>query len=153
MLAMGIWWGIGFFGKVDRVDSELYVVTRIGHLCNIPLIPFESYIVETGTETKGLFGTRGFEGQPTALSWRSYSWAWLRFIMWVGAFLGFPLLLNLPEIGPGLGLAWQAVSITALIVTRKGLKASPERERSLRDEIQRVGAQRIGERSKFDIPE
>ena len=150
MIAMGIWWGSGFFGKVDRVDGEMYVVTRIGHLCSIPLIPLESYIVEAGSETRQVLGISEFTGQPTALSWRSYRWAWVRFFMWVGAFLGFPLLINIPEVGPLLGLAWQAASIIGLVTTRRGLKASPSRVMELEAELRQELTHRIGEPNHFD---
>jgi hypothetical protein len=67
--------GTRFFGRVDRIPGLCSVVTKCFHICWIPLVPIESFVV---LNTRG----RGFSrGVSIGLSARSYLTAWARLFL------------------------------------------------------------------------
>ena len=72
--------GVRLFGKSEIVPGVFFIVTRFFHICFIPLIPMQSFVV---------FEDGGGVALPS-LHWGSISMGWLRGLLLVGAgALGF----------------------------------------------------------------
>ena len=129
--------GERYAGPVDRVPGRCYVVTRVFHINNFPLVPLGGFLVVEGSETKSFIsGITECRGVTIPLSGKSYATALARVVMFIGGLLS---LLGLPVmaldihgaaavlVGPGLG-----VSLLVLWwMTRRGSIASPERANEL----------------------
>src|SRR4051812_9412435 len=66
--------GVRLFGKAEIVPGVFFIVTRFFHICFIPLLPMQSFVM--------------FDGSGAALPslhWGSISMAWLRGLLLVGA--------------------------------------------------------------------
>ena len=129
--------GERYAGPVDRVPGRCYVVTRVFHINNLPLVPLGGLLVEEGSETRTFIsGITECRGVRIPVSGKSFAWAFARVVMFLGGLLSFlgmvPILLDLHGaiamvFGPVLGLAL----LIAWWRTRKGLLASPARANEL----------------------
>jgi len=72
--------GSGLYGKCDHLPKLFYVATRFGHIWYMPLIPWQSYLVIDGTESR-----KDFSGCPIGLSAKSILLAYFRMISFLGA--------------------------------------------------------------------
>ena len=96
------------YGKADQVGDFCYVTTQFFHLWFIPLIPVQSFIILTGTESKNSLKTArpgdglahwlgvhesndSFEGRHINLSRKSILWAWIRALLYLSAPIVFGL--------------------------------------------------------------
>ena len=71
--------GIRLFGKAEIVPGVFFIVTRFFHICFVPLIPMQSFIIFGEPDGEG-------DGAPLAsLHWGSISMAYLRGLLFVGA--------------------------------------------------------------------
>lgn len=70
--------GSRLFGKVEEVPGLFHVATKFFHVNFVPLFPFESWIVVSGTQEHGVLGSswRGF--RLSSLRWGSALMGWLR---------------------------------------------------------------------------
>lgn len=139
-----ITFGTGYAGKVDRVPGLFYVTTKVFQVVNIPLVPLGSFIVREGTEEQSLVaGLHSFEGAPTALSMKSYFWAWAR-ALWFGAALlasigVLPLVLGFYKMPGFVYLGGMVAGILLLVLwvrSRRGLTATQERAMELAKQLQ-----------------
>ena len=65
------------FGRAEIVPGVFFIATRFFHICFIPLIPMQSFVI---------FAEAGGGGVALpALHWGSISMAWLRQLLLVGA--------------------------------------------------------------------
>jgi hypothetical protein len=72
--------GIRLFGKAEIVPGVFFIATRFFHVCFIPLLPLQSFVILPDGEGAALPGVH----------WGSISMAWLRGLLLVGAgVLGF----------------------------------------------------------------
>jgi hypothetical protein len=73
--------GVRLFGKAEIVPGVFFIATRFFHICFIPLIPMQSFVIfqDSAQDGAGL--------ALTALHWGSISMAWLRQLLLVGAAL------------------------------------------------------------------
>ncbi len=72
--------GVRLFGKAEIVPGVFFIATRFFHVCFIPLIPMQSFVIMADGEGAALPG----------LHWGSISMAWLRGLLCLGAaVLGF----------------------------------------------------------------
>lgn len=67
--------GVRLFGKSEVVPGVFFIATRFFHICFIPLIPMQSFVIADDGEAASL----------PALHWGSISMAWLRGLLLVGA--------------------------------------------------------------------
>jgi hypothetical protein len=67
--------GVRLFGKSEIVPGVFFIVTRFFHICFIPLLPMQSFVIFEGGDGVALPG----------LHWGSISMAWLRGLLLVGA--------------------------------------------------------------------
>jgi hypothetical protein len=142
--------GIGYVGKVDRVEGTGYRVTRAVQVINLPIVPLGGYVVREGSEVESLVaGLRSFHGWPAPLSWRSYAWALARSALFFGGCLAaigvLPLLLGVDA--RAVTFASVPVGVATLAAwwgTRRGLVASPARARDI------VAITRAGEAGRFE---
>jgi hypothetical protein len=109
--------GVGFYGKVDRVPGQFYVVTRFFHLYWVlPLFPVElrSYLVFEGPCAPE--HRICADGVPIPLSIKSLLFAWARGplaglgLLWIGS-LGFWI-----HAGVTGDTEWRAMLLTDLIL-------------------------------------
>lgn len=134
-----ITFGTGYVGKVDRVPGAGYVLTKVFQIVNVPFIPLGGYLVREGSEDESIVMMRSFEGTPRPICWRSFAWAWLRVLLFVGALaslLGFvPAWLGLRGPAFSSGLVLGIVLLVVWWRTRRGLLASPARAREIEAEL------------------
>jgi len=72
--------GVRLFGKTEIVPGVFFIATRFFHICFIPLIPMQSFVILADGEGAAL----------ASLHWGSISMAWLRGLLLLGAVvLGF----------------------------------------------------------------
>jgi hypothetical protein len=69
--------GVRLFGKAEIVPGVFFIATRFFHICFIPLIPMQSFVI--GEDPDG--GGAALPG----LHWGSISMAWLRGLLFAGA--------------------------------------------------------------------
>jgi hypothetical protein len=67
--------GVRLFGKAEIVPGVFFIATRFFHICFIPLIPMQSFVILADGEGAALPG----------LYWGSVSMAWLRGLLLAGA--------------------------------------------------------------------
>jgi hypothetical protein len=67
--------GVRLFGKAEIVPGVFFIATRFFHICFIPLIPVQSFVIFADGEGAALPG----------LHWGSISMAWLRGLLILGA--------------------------------------------------------------------
>jgi hypothetical protein len=77
--------GNRLFGKVEEVPGMFHVATKFFHVNFVPLLPFESWIVVSGSQEHGLLGSRWQGFRLSSLRWGSALMAWLRFGLVLGA--------------------------------------------------------------------
>ena len=71
--------GIRLFGKAEIVPGVFFIATRFFHICFIPLIPMQSFILSGEPDGEG-------EVAPlSSLHWGSISMAYLRGLLFAGA--------------------------------------------------------------------
>ena len=70
--------GARLFGKAEIVPGVFFIATRFFHICFIPLIPMQSFVVFVGEAGDG-------GAALPSLHWGSVSMAWLRGLLLVGA--------------------------------------------------------------------
>ncbi len=76
--------GVRLFGRAEIVPGVFFIATRFFHVCFIPLIPMQSFVIFQDAQDGG-----GGAALP-ALHWGSISMAWLRQLLLVAAaVLGF----------------------------------------------------------------
>jgi len=72
--------GVRLFGKTEIVPGVFFIATRFFHICFIPLLPMQSFVILADGEGAAL----------PSLHWGSISMAWLRGLLFLGAVvLGF----------------------------------------------------------------
>ena len=71
--------GVRLFGKAEIVPGVFFIATRFFHICFIPLIPMQSFVIFEDSEQDG--GGAALPG----LHWGSISMAWLRGLLFAGA--------------------------------------------------------------------
>lgn len=67
--------GVRLFGKAEIVPGVFFIATRFFHVCFIPLIPMQSFVILPDGDGAALPG----------LHWGSISMAWLRGLLALGA--------------------------------------------------------------------
>jgi hypothetical protein len=129
--------GERYAGPVDRVPGRCYVVTRVFHINNLPLIPLGGLLVIEGTESKTFIsGITTCDGVEIPVSGKSFACALARAVMFLGgllSLLGMPVIL-LDITGPAAILCGPLLGVALLLLwfmTRKGFHASPERANEL----------------------
>ncbi len=76
--------GVRLFGRAEIVPGVFFIATRFFHICFVPLIPMQSFVIFEDSAQGG-----GGAALP-ALHWGSISMAWLRQLLLVAAaVLGF----------------------------------------------------------------
>lgn len=71
--------GVRLFGKAEIVPGVFFIATRFFHVCFIPLIPMQSFVIFEDSQQEG-----GGAALPS-LHWGSISMAWLRGLLFGGA--------------------------------------------------------------------
>ena len=71
--------GVRLFGRSEIVPGVFFIATRFFHVCFIPLIPMQSFVIFQDADDAG-----GDAALPV-LHWGSISIAWLRQLLLVGA--------------------------------------------------------------------
>jgi hypothetical protein len=67
--------GVRLFGKAEIVPGVFFIATRFFHICFVPLIPLQSFVI----------GGDGDGAALPSLHWGSISMAWLRGLLLLGA--------------------------------------------------------------------
>lgn len=101
--------GVRLFGKAEIVPGVFFIATRFFHICFIPLIPVQSFIVFVGDEGEG-------GAALPSLHWGSISMAWLRGLLLVGAVVLGVMAWNKLEAQAPLAQARPMVAMAALCV-------------------------------------
>ncbi len=135
-----MWFGRLPYGKCDIVRGECFVATEFVHICWLPLIPIQSWVIIEGSiesydDYVGSFKLR-WEGVPIRFSWKSLLMALIRTSLLMlaiacGLYLGFLFLHWLggqrPIIETVVALGVLAIALAVYVISLKCVFANAER--------------------------